>query len=267
MELIPIIRNLEAQTVRQRMSIIQAYLDEWAIPHRLHRYPSGNNLWIPAKRHPFIGIGSHYDMVRGSPGANDNASAVAVTLELLRRQVAFPLGIGDLQFFFFDEEERGLLGSKAFIKDEGMRGMLGLINLELVGRGDRLALWPLKPNSQGFLIKAIEEQAQKLGVIVHRFDHLIMHSADHESFRDAGMGENAFTLTCISKQDVEIAADYFKALALDASHATLWEIMRKAPIFEHYHQSTDSSVHLSEDALQMVSDVIWGSLQNLSTWK
>jgi len=41
---------------------------------------------------PYV-IGAHYDSVIGTPGADDNASAVAVMLELARRTTANPPGV------------------------------------------------------------------------------------------------------------------------------------------------------------------------------
>lgn len=62
---------------------------------------------------PFILLGAHYDSVPGTPGADDNASAVAVCLEcarLIRRH-----GIGSVMIVFFNREEDGLLGSSEFV--------------------------------------------------------------------------------------------------------------------------------------------------------
>ena len=52
---------------------------------------------------PYI-IGAHYDSVIGTPGADDNASAVAVMLELARRATAKPPGV-PLRFVAFTLEE------------------------------------------------------------------------------------------------------------------------------------------------------------------
>jgi Zn-dependent M28 family amino/carboxypeptidase len=62
---------------------------------------------------PFILLGAHYDSVPRTPGADDNASAVAVCLEcarLIRRH-----NIGSVMIAFFNREEDGLLGSSEFV--------------------------------------------------------------------------------------------------------------------------------------------------------
>lgn len=62
---------------------------------------------------PFLLLGAHYDSVPGCPGADDNASAVAVCLEcarLLREHE-----IGSTIIVLFNREEDGLLGSREFV--------------------------------------------------------------------------------------------------------------------------------------------------------
>ncbi len=58
---------------------------------------------------PIILIGAHYDAVPGTPGADDNATGVAVLLELARMFVAVAAKY-PLRLVAFDMEEYGLLG-------------------------------------------------------------------------------------------------------------------------------------------------------------
>jgi Zn-dependent M28 family amino/carboxypeptidase len=63
---------------------------------------------------PLILLGAHYDSVPGSPGADDNASAVAVCLESAR--LIKKHRIGSVMIVFFNREEDGLLGSSEFVE-------------------------------------------------------------------------------------------------------------------------------------------------------
>jgi hypothetical protein len=56
-------------------------------------------------------VGAHYDTAPGTPGANDNASGVAVVLELARllRGVSSP---GEIRFVFFVNEELPFFGTE-----------------------------------------------------------------------------------------------------------------------------------------------------------
>jgi Zn-dependent M28 family amino/carboxypeptidase len=62
---------------------------------------------------PLLLLGAHYDSVPGSPGADDNASAVAVCLECARliRKHSTRL----VMIVLFNREEDGLLGSSEFV--------------------------------------------------------------------------------------------------------------------------------------------------------
>ena len=93
-------------------------------------------------------IGTHYDTVQGSPGADDNGTGVAAALELAHllspQALTFNNNEPDnrpanrpnlaLKFVFFDLEELGLLGSEAFVRDDQERqDIAGAIILEMLG--------------------------------------------------------------------------------------------------------------------------------------
>jgi Zn-dependent M28 family amino/carboxypeptidase len=63
---------------------------------------------------PQLLLGAHYDSVPGTPGADDNGSAVAVCLECAR--VIKDRGIDAVTVVFFNREEDGLLGSSEWVK-------------------------------------------------------------------------------------------------------------------------------------------------------
>lgn len=78
-------------------------------------------------------VDAHYDTVNGSPGADDNSSAIAATLEIARllgsRSTQRPLWIA-----FFDREEAGLVGSLNFTaRPENVANLAGVVNLEMMG--------------------------------------------------------------------------------------------------------------------------------------
>jgi hypothetical protein len=62
---------------------------------------------------PFVLLGAHYDSVPGTPGADDNASAIAVCLECARLVARHK--IGAVMVVFFNGEEDGLIGSGEFV--------------------------------------------------------------------------------------------------------------------------------------------------------
>ena len=111
-------------------------------------------------RHEYIVVGAHYDHLgmggekSGSrrpdtlgvhPGADDNASGIAVILELARhlKKVKTQRSI---VFAFFGAEEQGIAGSKRFVEwmkhaddqrfnlPADLKGIVAMVNLDMVGR-------------------------------------------------------------------------------------------------------------------------------------
>ena len=79
-------------------------------------------------------LGAHYDTVPGSPGADDNASGIAVLLEVGRNIQTVPLGC-TVRLVAFSLEEYGYIGSTHYVGGLGKGGekILGMISLEMVG--------------------------------------------------------------------------------------------------------------------------------------
>lgn len=91
-------------------------------------HSSGRNVLPP------LIVAAHYDTVEGSPGADDNASALAVLLEVAHRLRDVPLN-REVRLIAFCLEEENLLGSLAYVsslKNDG-REIAGAIVLECVG--------------------------------------------------------------------------------------------------------------------------------------
>lgn len=93
--------------------------------------PESENSYAP------ILIGAHYDAVPGTPGADDNATGVAVLLELARMFATKPAKY-PVRLVAFDLEEYGLLGSTDYVaklsqEQEPLRLM---ISLEMLGYCD-----------------------------------------------------------------------------------------------------------------------------------
>ena len=86
---------------------------------------------------PPILIGAHYDAVPGTPGADDNATGVAVLLELARALADTPAKY-PVRLVAFDMEEYGLLGSTQYAADlrQQRQPLRLMISLEMLGYCD-----------------------------------------------------------------------------------------------------------------------------------
>jgi Zn-dependent M28 family amino/carboxypeptidase len=84
-------------------------------------------------------IGAHYDTVRGSPGANDNASGIAALLEIARLLATRPLA-RSVRFVAFVNEEAPFfytwdMGSHRYAREARERGdnISAMLSLETLG--------------------------------------------------------------------------------------------------------------------------------------
>ncbi|MDX2245660.1 MAG: M28 family peptidase [Bacteroidia bacterium] len=90
-------------------------------------------------------VDGHFDGVHNSPAADDNGSAVAGMLEILREVAPWPFR-NNVRFIGFDLEEAGTLGSQLYV-NQGIKPwetIAGVINLEMIGYFDA------SPNTQIF---------------------------------------------------------------------------------------------------------------------
>lgn len=139
---------------------------------------------LPGKKDEWIVMSAHYDTTRLSHGAYDNMSGCAGLLGVLDKLKNAKLNYG-VRFVFCGSEERGLLGSKAYVeahKDEVEKMVLN-INLDMIGTimgkfigcataEDKLIHWLSYLGAEnGFQIKT------STGV----------YSSDSTSFADAGI--------------------------------------------------------------------------------
>jgi aminopeptidase YwaD len=97
---------------------------------------------------PRLVVGAHYDSVPGSTGANDNGAGVVVLLSWLRLALAQPPRI-PLEVVFFDLEEQGRVGSRAYLEQVGAENVLAMVNLDICGVGDTIVVAPPHHVKQG----------------------------------------------------------------------------------------------------------------------
>ena len=173
---------------------------------------------IPAAASAYYVVGAHYDTVPGTPGADDNASAVAVMLELARRLRQARLKVPVLFAAFTLEEPPAYLtghqGSRIFVRNCQSNGdsVLGAIILEMVGytaprqNYPFLRRWPGYPAQGNFIGVIGNWRSLRFGRSVVRgfrknrdlpveslflpFDGRILPEtrlSDHASFWDAGL--------------------------------------------------------------------------------
>ena len=98
---------------------------------------------------PLLLIGAHYDRVGVGRGATDNASGSASVLELAAALKARPLANHRVAVAFWDLEEKGLLGSKAYVADAKSEKPALYVNFDVFGWGD--TIWMMAPKADAAL--------------------------------------------------------------------------------------------------------------------
>ncbi|MCL6607168.1 MAG: M28 family peptidase [Geminicoccaceae bacterium] len=126
-------------------------------PYRFLGHEVANLVGVPAasrKSKQWYLVGAHYDSVAGTPGADDNASAVAVMLELARRLADCPLPLRFLAFTLEEPPAFGTLwqGSRRFCREVRRRGerSAGAIVLEMVGFTAPVQPYPAVLRDRGY---------------------------------------------------------------------------------------------------------------------
>jgi aminopeptidase YwaD len=131
-------------------------------------------------------IGGHFDSVPAGPGANDNASGTAATIEAAR--VLWPIAKqANLCFMAFGAEELGLWGSRIYVRGLSAaerQGIKAMVNLDMVGVGDR---WRISGSEA--LVSRVGEVADALGykVGLSPAGRGAGGGSDHASFMQAGI--------------------------------------------------------------------------------
>jgi len=143
------LRALEGErhcaTSPQRLADAQAYLvEQFARSGLAVRLDEFSYLGMPvvnvvgrsptARDTPRLVVGAHVDTVPNTPGADDNASGIAVMLEAARVVVA-GCPEAPVEFVGFTLEELGMVGSTHYAAQLTRDGvaLLGMLSLEMVG--------------------------------------------------------------------------------------------------------------------------------------
>lgn len=141
--------------VERSMSAYQgaSFVSPWAV--KAGRLGVEGSLTLLAAHFDSISQGQDGAILAEAPGADDNASGVAVLLEAARALADLPTDHG-VGFVFFNVEEVGQHGSKQFAKEwkEQGRRLDGVINIDTIGT------WPV-PLSRGGQVNTVSNEASQ----------------------------------------------------------------------------------------------------------
>jgi aminopeptidase YwaD len=164
------VAHLDVQTVDERRTT-------WDIVGT--KAPSGAGAGADAGK--ILIVGAHRDTVADAPGANDNTSGVASVLETAEVLKDVPLPVA-VRFVFFGAEEDGLYGSAEYVKHIDRARVIGMINLDMEGVGDRLII---AGRGDDILVRTASRLADQMGIRVEMRGGV--SGSDHENFERAGV--------------------------------------------------------------------------------
>jgi hypothetical protein len=240
---------------------------------RLHRRLAGANLLAEPMRPgrgPTVLVAAHLDTVEGSPGADDNASGVAVVLEAARLLGALPEP-PDVTFLLTDLEEAGLIGARIAARTLGRgRPIAAMICLESVGHYATEPGSQRLPRGAGTLFRDAVAAVRANG---HRGDFvLVVHRRSSRSTAAIWQEAAALTgrLSCVPLRDPRPDGPLGSVLGLAvpplghlgrSDHAPFWNrgipalMLTDTAEFRnpHYHRPTDTADTLDYRRLAAVA--------------
>ena len=138
---------------------------------------------------PLLLLGAHSDQVSKGEGATDNASGSATVLALAERLKAKPLTNYRVAVAFWDLEEKGLLGSKAYVAAGETKPAL-YVNFDVFAWGD--TVWMMTPDAEGALAHATQQATKANGLKLSAGEHY--PPTDHLAFLKSGWPAVSYSL-------------------------------------------------------------------------
>lgn len=187
---------------------------------------------------PAVLVAAHYDSVAWSPGADDNASAVAVLLEVGRMSAALGLDVGCVAF---NGEEENLAGSREFVATRVLGGFRpSLVHvLEMVGYTDRNPDSQSKPRALPIRLPRVGDF---LGVLANGPSRLHLQQF-HETVGELSTAPHVVTL------QTRWGVEYLLGDLLRSDHVPFWKSGVPALLWTdtgnfrnpNYHRATDTA--------------------------
>jgi Zn-dependent M28 family amino/carboxypeptidase len=209
-------------------------------------------------------IGAHYDTVYGSPGANDNASAVAANLALARHFANQKMG-RTLRFVFFTNEEAPFyhseqMGSFVYAKSckQKNENITAMLSLETIG------YYTSQPKSQSY-----PQPFSLFYPSTGNFLGFVSNTASKKLLRRAIA---SFRKNCKFPSEGGALPEFIPGIAW-SDHWSFWQhnypaimLTDTAPFrYPYYHSPSDTPDKLCYDELAIVTSGIESVITDLMT--
>lgn len=194
----PDLQRLVQPSNAARFDALRKLLEEKGVAYTVHEFPgsdaskgvAGRNIVVTVGNGPRdLVVTAHYDAEKLADGTLvegvvDNGASTVALVRLAREAKALRLK-HRLVIVFFDQEELGLLGSKAWIASIDKGRVDAVVNFDVAGYGDTVVYGGLKNDAGGKIGTAMETVCLRRAVDCMRFPSY--PPSDDRSFAAAGM--------------------------------------------------------------------------------
>lgn len=180
----------------------------------------------------YVILGAHYDTERSSPGAIDNATGIALILDVVKKMKHLKVRNVNFLVIFFDQEEDNEVGSRQFVKNftKAEKVAHSVHIIDLIGwesnKNRKIAL----QSPPKFLEKLYQKNAHKLDVSIQIIPGA---SSDNKSFLEEGYK------TVLISDEVE-------------------------DVTPHYHTPKDDISTVNFEYLALISELVFKTLQTIA---
>lgn len=265
------IQQLEKRTNADRTEYIKKILIskgvQFCIQPFRYRLLKGENLIVDhfcqSNDKNLLLLTAHTNKYFSSPGANDNASGVAVLLgiieDLLEKNAGEGLGI---KIIFFDHED-GLAyvdGSSYFAYRCDLSSINFVLNLDSVGMGNTCTISPkITSKTKGAYTNNLLEIFKKQDIQFHSFNLPPLMVEDHVPFATKGVA--AVSLNTMPESDMHYLRDtekkpFLAKLALVLFYRGAFRKKHPMVIMRHRHNELDTSDYIDPSSLDLCKKVV-----------
>lgn len=246
------VMNLKRNEERRgivRQALTAANISFKEEPFTSPTYQGANLIADVGQGRDILVFATHMDRVPEAPGANDNASCVAASIESLKAFSKQPAPENlTVRFLFSDGEEFGLQGARHHADVNDLTNYFGVASFEMCGIGDAYGVWDVVgPATKSSLVQALLMAGDNLGIYNGTHGAVPRFGSDHLAF--SKKGKPAVGVTVLPQAD----EDKLRAYVEDPNNPKwLLNFVRPA-IFRTYHTSGDGPETIDPAALDMTT--------------
>ena len=220
-------------------------------------------------------LGAHYDSVKMGPGINDNASGVALLLDLMHQlSTSKTKPKNTIVLAFWDSEETGIAGSQDYVKKlspEQLKGIKAYINVDMVGtKNPEVMIADASKSSVTDMEKMLKEQGMAeneykplldgLRAVPTHADDLALENTLSQFFKDKNIEVRKDVSTLTASDTAPFLGKVPVASIIMFNEQMNGNELEFAPC---YHKKCDTLAQVDPQSMQLAGDAVVYLLDSL----